>query len=113
MHKWNANIVTASGRSFKGRAKLVSEHLVSVRVHDVVAQHTECQIAIALPEQPGGDAVRQVNVLCSVLQVVFGGNGIRLEMTVESILSEDRQIFLAHCTKTNKQKPVVQSNEAL
>ena len=104
MHKWNANIATASGRSFKGRAKLVSEHLVSVRVHDVVARHTECQIAIALPEQPDGDVLRQVNVLCSVLQVVLGANGIRLEMTVESILSEDRQVFLAHCPKTNKQK---------
>lgn len=96
MHKWSANVVTADGRSFRGRAKLVSESLVSVRVHDVVAPHTLCQIGIALPEQPGGDALRQVDILCSVIQVVFGANRIRLEMSVEGLLPEVREIFRAN-----------------
>lgn len=96
MHKWSANVVTADGRSFKGRVKILSETQVSVRGHDVLAPNTMCQIGIALPEQPGADVLRQVDILCSVIQVVFGANRIRPEMSVDSLLPEMREIFRAN-----------------
>jgi hypothetical protein len=102
MHKWSASIIAPDGRSFKGRAKLVSERLVSVRGHEVVSPNTNCRVGIVLPEQPGGDVLRQVDIQCSVAQVVFGSNDIRLVMNVKSVPSADREIFLESSGKTKK-----------
>lgn len=99
MHKWNAHIVTPDGRSHKGRAKIISERAVSVRANAMVERNTVCQVGIALPKQPGTAAMHQVDIQCSVAQVVFGSNGIRLEMAVKSVPHADQELFCEYSGK--------------
>ena len=103
MHKWSANVVTADGRSFRGRVKIISEHLVTVNGHSVaVPQHTPCRVGIVLPREPGAVASYQVELQCSVTQVIFGSSGVRLAMSVEKIPSADTEIFLGNIPKVKR-----------
>jgi len=97
MHLWNANIVMGDGRSFKGQARIVSQHLLTVRGHELLAQDTSCRVCVKLPEVPGGSVLRQVDIPCSVNQAFYGGNAVHLKMKVKSLPPEGRQVFLANC----------------
>jgi hypothetical protein len=100
MHKWITSIVLNDGQRFDGRAKLVSEQIVSVRVQEVLKVNTPCKVHLKLPETPGGLALREVGISCLVNQVIFGSNAIHLKLHVRTPPVDGLQVFLANCPKT-------------
>jgi hypothetical protein len=103
MHKWSANVITADGRSFRGRVKIISERLVTVNGHSVaLAQHTPCWVGVILPREPGAAASCQVELQCCVTQVIFSSDGVRLAMSVEKLPSTDTEIFLGNIPKVKR-----------
>lgn len=102
MHKWNVQVLTEDGMSFRAKAKIISERQLAVRGDWMLPPKTPCRVDILLPENRGSHVYRQVEVACTVAEVVVCAQGIRLEMNVTYALAEDMPILREHGRTTKK-----------